>query len=141
MCIFDLDRRIIDYSTFFHGNEESSHYVTALSIHESGIWLGIHTYGRLPVTRGAFVEQLTGTQSAYLCRIDLEAGVLTYGSYLGDQEFVAGIQSIIPSSPDTFLLVGGTHYPILGFPDGGFDMIPPDTIEVASKAFVVCATT
>ncbi len=141
VCIFDPDRRALDYSTFFHGNEESSHYVTTLSIQGSGIWLGVHTYGNLPVTAGAFVGELTGTQSAYFCRIDLDANVLTYGSYLGNQDRVAGIQSIIPCSPDTFLLVGGTHHPIPGFPDGGFDVTPPDTIELTSKAFLLCATT
>lgn len=73
------------YGTFLGGTGENSGRGIAADQQGKIYVIGTTTSSDFPVTSNAYASVLYGTQDAFLCKIDPDAGTLVYSTYLGGE--------------------------------------------------------
>ncbi|MFZ5434535.1 MAG: T9SS type A sorting domain-containing protein [Calditrichota bacterium] len=127
----------LSYSTFYAPVFEGSRFAHDLAIAEPGrIWIAVSDYygrGGMPTTPDALVSETTGRRAGYFARLNLNAGVIEYASYLGaphdgyEEEF---IRKIVLTGSNRLLILGWTSNPTFPMPSGGYNPEPPTGTEL-----------
>ncbi|HVX64026.1 MAG TPA: SBBP repeat-containing protein, partial [Pirellulales bacterium] len=96
------------YSTYLGGSSADSGYGIAVDDAGEAYVIGATASTDFPTTVGAYQTALSGTQDAFVTKLDATGGALAYSTYLGGSSSATG-QAIVVNSSDNAYVTGYTN--------------------------------